>query len=92
MSSPEGKKRSPTEDAVVDSAAVVTPQKSSTKKQRLEEAVKETEDETKEQESENVITAESIMGFPKYPNVTNRDIMINHYKANWWVGCLLRLG
>ena len=85
MSSPERKKRSPTEDAVVDSAAVVTPQKSSTKKQRLEEAVKETEDETKEQESENVITAESIMGFPKYPNVTNRDIMINHYGFVSWV-------
>jgi len=39
---------------------VVTPQK----KQRLE----------LEAEDNNRITADSVMGFPKYPNQTNREI------------------
>ena len=61
MSSSPDRKRTP-EDSTA-AAVVVTPHK---KKQRLE----------LEEEDDNRITAESIMGFPKYPNLTNREIVM----------------
>jgi len=68
MSSPD-RKRTPEESTAA--AVVVTPHK---KKQRLE----------LEEGDDNRITAESIMGFPKYPNLTNREIMINHHDFVDW--------
>lgn len=60
MSSPD-RKRTSEESA----ATAVTPHK---KKQRLELEEKGNEG--------NRISAESIMGFPKYPNLTNKEIVM----------------
>ena len=62
MSSPD-RKRTPEESTAA--AVVVTPHK---KKQRLELEEEDNDD--------NRITAESVMGFPKYPKLTNREIVL----------------
>jgi len=61
------------EESAATAAVVITPHK---KKQRLELE--------EEDEDDNRITAESIMGFPKYPNLTNREIGINHHDFVDW--------
>lgn len=53
-------------------AAVVTPEKA-TKQPKIEE-----------HDDDEGVTAATVMGFPKYPDVTNGDIMTNHYDFVVW--------
>eukprot|EP01083_Nonionella_stella_P092730 259657_1 len=62
------------EESAATAAVVITPHK---KKQRVLEV--EEEDDNKDR-----ITAESIMGFPKYPNLTNRELMLNENRFVDW--------
>ena len=80
MSSSSEHKRSSEESssaAVAVAAAAVTPEKPIKKQRRAEKDDESTKDD-------DVLTAETIMGFPRYPNATNGEIMRNHYDFVLW--------
>eukprot|EP00578_Thalassiosira_sp_NH16_P019698 CAMPEP_0181092702 /NCGR_PEP_ID=MMETSP1071-20121207/9055_1 /TAXON_ID=35127 /ORGANISM="Thalassiosira sp., Strain NH16" /LENGTH=271 /DNA_ID=CAMNT_0023174891 /DNA_START=77 /DNA_END=892 /DNA_ORIENTATION=- len=68
MSSPERKRASN------PYAVKVTPEKSVKKQRKIEDS----------DEEEFGVTAESVMGFPKYPTLSNGEIMKNHYGFVQW--------
>jgi hypothetical protein len=49
-----------------------------------EEANDGNEDEEEEEDDSNRVTADTVMGFPKYPEATNREIMTQHYDFVKW--------
>ena len=84
-SSPEHEhKRSSDESSSTAAAAVaVTPEKPIKKQRRTEDDESSLEDDDTEHDND-VLTAETIMGFPRYPNATNGEIMRNHYDFVIW--------
>ena len=74
-SSPEQKRSS--EDS--SSAVAVTPEKPIKKQRKTDESSPKDAEEY-----DVVMTAGSIMGFPRYPNASNGEIMKNHYDFVLW--------
>ena len=72
--------------AAVAVAVAVTPEKPIKKQRRTEEdeSLSPKSNETEEHNNDDVLTAESIMGFPRYPNVSNGEIMKHHYDFVLW--------
>ena len=65
---------------------VVTPEK---KKPRVDDSTKEEDEKqpaavTSEGGGDETVTADTIMGFSRYPNKTNRDIMLDHFDFVRW--------
>ena len=82
MSSSPEHKRSSSEDAA---AVAVTPEKPIKKKQRrTEENESSSPNNNETGQDDDALTAESIMGFPRYPNATNGEIMKHHYDFVIW--------
>ena len=73
MSSPD-RKRTASSHSSTAAAAVVSPEKSA-KKLKTEEG---------HEDEEEHVSAETIMGFLRYPSTSNGDIMKNHYDFVVW--------
>ena len=65
-------------------AVAVTPEKPIKKQRRTEDDESSSPKEEEEHNDDDVLTAESIMGFPRYPNASNGEIMKNHYDFVIW--------
>ena len=84
-SSPEEHKRFSEDAAAVAVAVAVTPEKPIKKQRRTKE-----ESSPPKNDNDNVLTAESIMGFPRYPNVSNGEIMKHHYDFVLWAKKMIK--
>ena len=65
-------------------AVAVTPEKPIKKQRRTEDDESSRNNNVTEHDNEVVLTAESIMGFPRYPNSSNGEIMKHHYDFVIW--------
>ena len=70
-------------DDAVAAAVAVTPEKPIKKQRRTKEDDGSPNNNETEHDND-VLTAESIMGFPRYPNSTNGEIMKHHYDFVLW--------